>query len=338
MTELFDIKNIKGKIFFTILGVVLVLVLFVFGYMMPMRTKIAKLEENLADLDRQRQDASRKVDDLVILKENLPSILRDQFTVNRLVPDEPQHAKIVEFIHYLSELYALDVEVTDFTEPQPLPLAKVADDKKSDEEKKLDAKLIRTLRRFQATIRIGGPFNNVISFIRDFKRSNRYFEIFAITIPEEETARALPDTYPISMDGYFYFYAPDEEAGADSGQEKNEFERLIEAEGLGEKYLSDGSAQPSIAGSQEPEESATPSLEEFAKEQPQAGQEGSENENPENSGNTASSEGTIQGSSVRSSSIVAGNFGVGFKSGSITFGESWIGRLFESALSEREVA
>ncbi len=342
MTELFDIKNIKGKIFFTIIGVVLVLVLFVFGYMMPMRTKTIKLEESLADLDRQRIDSARKVEDLVILKNNLPALLRDQFTIDRLIPNEPNHSRIVEFVHYLAELHALDVEVADFIDEQPLPLAKVADDKKSDAEKKLDNKLIRTLRRFPATIRIGGKFSDVVSFIRDFKWSNRYFEIYSITIPEEETARAMPDTYPISMEGYFYFYAPDEESSGSAAQQKTEFEKLIEAEGLGDKYLTDQTSEAESANSQNGAAGSAPSLEDLAAEQADK----PTNENPDENGEggeEAVESGNIEGSKIQGSDIIAGNYG-GFKPGvfagreSLPFIETWIGKFFNSALSAREVA
>lgn len=317
MTDLFDIKNIKGKIFFTILGVVLVLVLFIFGYMMPMRTKIAKAEEDLQNLERQRVDAARKVEDLVVLKDSLPQILRDQYTINQLIPDYPNETKIVEFMHYLAELHSLDIEITDFTEAQPLPLAKLADDKKSDEEKKLDAKLVRTLRRFQATIRIGGKFNDVVSFVRDFKRSNRYFEIFAITIPEEETARALPDTYPISFDGYFYFYGEDEEKGG-SEAEKTEFERLIEAEGLGEKYLEDGSSRDQSDENPNDNGEESVSLDDIAKESGAAGDGSNPEENTASEGDAAENSGNIKGASDSSSE--SGGRQVGAVSGSLRGG------------------
>jgi hypothetical protein len=245
MTELINVKTTKGKFFITVLFVVIVVGLFIAAYIVPQRNAIKKLETDLKSVEDELKAASGKIKELEVLKKDWPIVKEERKALASLIPDNHKETDLVEFLHYLATLYSIDIEQIDMNEPAALPLVNISDDKKTEQEKSLDNKLVRSIKRLSTTMRIGGKFNDVLAFLDGIKMSNRYFMISKVGIVEEDTARKLPDGLPMVLDGEFYFYSSEL---SDTKGKKGAFEQMVESEGLGDKYLGDDSSKTSKSG------------------------------------------------------------------------------------------
>ncbi|MCD6119470.1 hypothetical protein J7K50_06480 [bacterium] len=333
MADIFDVKTVKGRFFFTVFGVVLVIALFILTYMMPQRNKMIKLEKELSQVENERRLSEMKLKNLGALIGNLPLVLRERRTVENLIPESHEETEIVEFCHYLAALHNVDIESIDVTSPQPLPLASVSDDKKTEQEKELDNKLVRALKKIDTTIRIGGKFSDILGFLDEFKRSNRYFEVYKVGIPEEVTIRELPDSLPMIINGFFYFYSTElseEKAKGDA------FEAMLEAEGISEKYIERRSSS-SDGGKTEVSPDLFEELEEMSAQETETGEEAQEPDgdagevdgnNEENAG-TIDSNGTTESGKADGGEALVGMVQAGFVSGERTC----LGMLFPYDIS-----
>jgi len=245
MTDLLDIKSAKGKFFITVLFVLLVIGLFIAAYIIPKRNSIKKLEADLTLVEDNLRKASQKVKELEVLKKQWPVVKEERKALASLIPENSKETELVEFLHYLAAYYSVDIEQVDVSEPKDIPLITIPDDKKTDQEKALDKKLVMSIKKLDTSIRIGGKFNDILAFLDGIKRSNRYLEVYKVELPEENTTNEIIDGRPMVISGNFYYYSRDlSEAKSKSG----EFEQMIESQGLGDKYLekdSGKSSQPS---------------------------------------------------------------------------------------------
>lgn len=246
MTQLFDVKSTKGKFFFTVLFVVVVVGLFIAAYIVPQRNAIKKLEADLKSVEDELRAASQKVKELEVLKEQWPVVKEERKALASLIPDNHKETDLVEFLHYLATYFAIDIEAIDISEPQALQLVNISDDKKTEQEKSLDNKLVRSIKKLDTTLRIGGKFNDILAFLDGIKKSNRYFEVTKVGIVEELTARELPDGLPMLIEGNFYFYSSEL---SDSKSKGGAFEQMIESEGLSDKYLDKETGKSTKSGS-----------------------------------------------------------------------------------------
>lgn len=235
MADLFDIKNVKGKFFLTLVVVALVVVLFIFAYLTPQRNKITTLEGELSRLDQERVEVARKAEDLAALKGRLPNIIRDKETLELLIPFEHEETEIVEFLHYIAELQEVTIEQISLSDPEALPLVKKADNQRSVEERQLSEALVGTIRRIDTTIQVSGLFWDVLGFLDQFKRTNRYFEIYTVEIPEEQGTHNESGALTLILHGHFYFYSSQRAKGTIAG-DVTDFERMLRTEGL-EEYI-----------------------------------------------------------------------------------------------------
>ncbi len=257
MSEIFDVKSTKGRFFFTVLFVVIVVGIFIAAYIVPQRNAIKKLEQDLKSVEDELRAASQKVKELEILKKQWPIVKEERKALASLIPNTHKETDLVEFFHYLSSLYAIDIEQIDINEPAALPLVTVSDDKKSEQEKSLDNKLVRSIKRLDTNIRVGGDFNDILAFLDGIKTSNRYFEIKKVGLTDDSTARELPGTMPMVIEGNFYFYSSEL---SDPRGRKGAFEQMIESEGLEDKYLEQDTADKTSksAASTAPKMKTTP--------------------------------------------------------------------------------
>lgn len=257
MSEIFDVKSTKGKFFFTVLFVVIVVGIFIAAYIVPQRNAVKKLEQDLKSVEDELRTASQKVKELEILKKQWPIVKEERKALASLIPDTHKETDLVEFFHYLSSLYAIDIEQIDINEPAALPLVTVSDDKKTEQEKSLDNKLVRSIKRLDTNIRVGGEFNDILAFLDGIKTSNRYFEIKKVGLSDDSTAREVPGSMPMVIEGNFYFYSSEI---SDPKGKKGAFEQMIESEGLEDEYLEQDSAGKTSqsAVSTTPKEKTTP--------------------------------------------------------------------------------
>jgi len=234
MSDLLDVKTAKGKFFFTVLFVVLAVGIFIGAYIVPQSNKIKKLETDLTNVEEQLRMASIKVNDLEKMNKNWPLVKQERSTLDSLIPNAQRETEVVEFIHYLGQLTSCDIESVEVASPVELPVMKIADDKKTSQESSLDNKLVRSIRRLDISMRIAGKFNDILGFLDYIKLSNRYVEINEISIPDETSARELPDSMPMVISGCIYFYSKD--LADVTKKEGTELEKMLESQGM-EKYL-----------------------------------------------------------------------------------------------------
>ncbi|MEP0814917.1 MAG: hypothetical protein HRF49_09675 [bacterium] len=307
MADIFDLKSTKGKFFFTILIVVLLVGLFIGVYLVPSRGKISKLESSLKDLELERREANRKATELATFRKYADVLKKEKETVESLVPAEDQETKIVEFMHYLAKLHGLHVEALTLAEPAPIPLAKKSKEKKTAEEKKLDETLLRAVRMLDAKMRVTGPFPNILDFLDDIKRSNRFYEVYKVSIPEDMPLIGDVTGLAIVLEGRFYYYAGELAPAPPSG---TAFEQMVEREGLGEEYLEKEPEKETTAGAGESssEEQSEPAAGDSGGDSAKPA-EGETEKKPADDGKDSSGEGKIDSGETSGGSASSGKGG-----------------------------
>jgi len=147
--------------------------------------------QKTGELEIQRDALVQKAKTMAAKREELPNIsdrsgqlLSESRKLVKLLPNNPSQKELVSFLQ--KNVNEANCEVVILDMKTPVDLTTSIKDKKALTalQKELGAETIDTTKVIATSLTVRGGFENVLAFIENLKRSDRFFPIYKITAPE----------------------------------------------------------------------------------------------------------------------------------------------------------
>lgn len=162
-------------------GIVLfVAVLLIAGAFYFTSKKTSELNTQLAGLKEKEAAMNQKQKELPNISKHLPRLLAESKKVSMLFPTDPAQKELVDFLQQNVDKAGADVVSIAMDPPKELPVLKKSTATQTDEEKKLDKGILEKTKFMLTGVEVRGSFENVLAFMENLKRSNRFYRILKI--------------------------------------------------------------------------------------------------------------------------------------------------------------
>lgn len=147
--------------------------------------KLESLKAQMASLKEQQATMESKRDELPNIEKRLPELLAQSRRITLLMPGNAAQKELVAFLQDNAKKANGDVVLIEMEPPKDLEVAAKADKARTADEKKLDNATLEKTKVIPTTCVIRGGFENILAFMENLKRSNRYYRIDQITAPSK---------------------------------------------------------------------------------------------------------------------------------------------------------
>jgi Tfp pilus assembly protein PilN len=162
-------------------GIVLfVAVLLIAGAIYFTSKKTTELNTQLAGLKEKETAMTQKQKELPNISMHLPRLLNESKKVSMLFPTDTAQKELVDFLQQNVDKAGADVVSIAMDPPKELPVLKKSTATQTDEEQKLDKDIIEKTKFMLTGVEVRGSFENVLAFMENLKRSNRFYRILKI--------------------------------------------------------------------------------------------------------------------------------------------------------------
>lgn len=162
-------------------GVVLAVAVLLIAAMLYFTSKkTTELNTQLAGLKEKEAAMTQKQKELPNISKHLPRLLNESKKVSMLFPTDPAQKELVDFLQQNVDKAGADVVSIAMDPPKELPVLKKSTATQTDEEKKLDKGIIEKTKFMITGLEVRGSFENVLAFMENLKRSNRFYRILKI--------------------------------------------------------------------------------------------------------------------------------------------------------------
>lgn len=146
--------------------------------------KAGELETQLDALVQRAKTMAAKREELPNISDRSGELLTESRKLVKLLPNNPSQKELVSFLQ--KNVNEANCEVLILEMKTPVDLTESVRDKTALTalQKELDAETIDTTKVIDTGLTVRGGFENVLAFMENLKRSDRFFPIFKITAPE----------------------------------------------------------------------------------------------------------------------------------------------------------
>ncbi|MCD6282209.1 hypothetical protein J7J84_01185 [bacterium] len=171
--------------------------------------------QKAGELETQRDALVQKAKTMAAKREELPNIsnrsgqlLRESRKLVKLLPNNPSQKELVSFLQ--KNVDEANCEVLILNMRAPVDLTESIRDKAAIKtlQEELETETIDTTKAIHTSLTIRGGFENVLAFMENLKRSDRFFPIQKITAPEKggsDTAFAEKKVMGFELEGWLYY-------------------------------------------------------------------------------------------------------------------------------------
>ncbi len=177
------------RLVWTNTGIVLFVVLLVIaGTYYFSSKKMSLLGAELTSLKEKEAAMTVKQKDLPNISKHLPRLLNESMKVASLFPSDPEQKELVDFLQLNVDKAGADVLGIAMDPPKALPVLTKATSTQTEVEKALDKAVIEKTQFMITGLAVRGSFENVLAFMENLKRSNRFYRVLKIEgKPEKAT-------------------------------------------------------------------------------------------------------------------------------------------------------
>jgi len=151
----------------------------------------AELQAQLTSLTEQEKVMAGKRAELDNITKYIPVLERDGRIISQMFPSDPAQTTLLDFLQQNVEKANSEVLQFEMGEGKELPAATKPEKSRTAEEKKLDEETLKKARFADATLTLRGSFENLLAFMENLKRSNRFFRIDRVEAPSGRQSRDI---------------------------------------------------------------------------------------------------------------------------------------------------
>jgi hypothetical protein len=173
--------------------------------------RIQILGAELATVKETEKAMNSKKAELPTIAANLPRLLDESRVVALIFPNNPAQKELVDFLQQNVDKAGADVTKVSMDSPTELPVYSKAVSTQTDEEKALDKTAVEKTMLIKSTMTVRGGFENILAFMENMKRSNRFFRIMKIKAGPETNKSGdradikLGSSLIFELDGELYY-------------------------------------------------------------------------------------------------------------------------------------
>jgi hypothetical protein len=156
--------------------------------------RIQLLNDELASAKATEKTMASKKQELPNVAANLPLLLDESRVVALIFPNSPAQKELVDFLQQNVDKAGADVVEISMDEPADIPAKKKAAGSQTELEKALDKQTLDKAQFIRTTLSIRGGFENILSFMENLKRSNRFYRILKIKATPEANLKGTGET------------------------------------------------------------------------------------------------------------------------------------------------
>jgi len=211
----------------TIIVVVLV-GLFLGGDLYFTSGKVGELKSQLDALTEKRKTMAAKWEELPRVHDQLGRLLAASRELSQLLPSNPAQQELITFLQKNVDGANCEVISLEMKAPSDLKLLSKTEKAMTAVEKELDQETVEKTKVIEIGMTVRGGFTNVLAFIENLKRSNRFLRIDKISAPDSRGATkdvfAEMNTIGFELRGELYYTT----VKVDIAEMFNELKRSLE--------------------------------------------------------------------------------------------------------------